>query len=705
MRPFRMKLSLPVVVSAAASVLLPTPAQAQTQGARSAPGETELDRVLGEATVRAPTRDTERLIDTPRSVVRDTRQDAARALARDVGDRLDELPGVFVQRTTSMSAAPLIRGLGGQRSLLLFDGLRLNDSLTKVGGNALLTMVDAMSVRSVEVLRGPASVIYGSDALGGVVLVNPLDAVARADGSAYAHGEVSMRYASAERSVQGGALVEGEAGPWGALFSGTMGETGRLMAGGPLGVQPYSGFRDRTGSLRVTLTPSRGHRVGVALHGSAITDAPRSDLSSPMDTRVFRLQQRDLAYAHYRGDFGALVVSARAGVMRREEIRDRFREGRVDTERDEVLTAHVALQADLRVRQARVTAGLDLASDDVASATDTTRAGRPVEVGRGRYVGGSAYTQGGVYAYYRQRLGASDRWLFEAGGRLAFVSARAPVDGMNPSLDHAYLAPVASVGGRVLVAPGVSLMASVLGGFRAPNLDDYQSLGSGARSFDVPNNALGPERSWTAEAGVRVIRPRWSMTAFVYGSRLTGMVVRVPSTFNGMTMIDGRRVYTRANASEGTLWGAELDAGYRPPTGFQAALGASYTWAEATLPLEDGTNVTEPLAKVPPAFGRASTGWRWARGWVEAVLTGALAQTRLATSDRDDVRLCPSGPTGCAEVAGYASVALRGGAQLHARFTLAAAIENVFDTAYTPYGWGLPAPGVNVVVALRGNTD
>jgi hemoglobin/transferrin/lactoferrin receptor protein len=685
-----MRRTLAVALTAASSAAL----------AQSAPAPRE--EPSAEATVTAPSRARQRLTDTPRSVVSDTRAEALRSLSRDVGDRLDELPGVFVQRTTNASAAPLIRGLGGQRTLLLFDGLRLNDSLTKVGGNALLTLIDPASVRALEVVRGPASVLYGSDALGGVVLATPLDAHPEPGGDTHLYGDLTLRTATADRSMQAQGLVEGEHRGFGLLLSGAIGRTGRVDAGGDLGVQPYTGFDDRSATLRATFTPARGHRIGLAGTTAAIFDAPRPDLSSPNDRRVFRLQERHLGYARYEGDFGPVTVSARFGAMQRAEVRDRFREGRVDTEVDGVFTLHGNAQATLRTGGARVSVGVEVARDAVESRTDTTRTvmgSATSATGRGRYVGGSSYLTGGAYALWQQRLG--ERVLVEAGARAALVSAAAPVTATDPRLDVTLVAPVGGVGARVLLTRDVALLVNALGGFRAPNLDDYQALGSGARSFDVPNANLGPERSWLAEVGVRVVRPQWTAQAFVYGALLDGLIVRVPSSINGMTMMDGRRVFTRANASAGVLWGAELDAGYRPRTGFQASVGAGYTWAEADTPQEDGSVVREPLAKVPPAFGRASVGWRWEAAWVELLGTGMLPQTRLAASDREDVRLCPQGPATCAQVDGYVAFALRGGVRPHRLVTVAAAIENLLDTAYTPFGGGYPAPGVSANFMLR----
>nr|MBK7067325.1 TonB-dependent receptor [Deltaproteobacteria bacterium] len=681
--------------------LLSLPSLSAAQPARPTPPPEE--PTINEATVSAPSRREESLLETPRAVSADNRRGAARALARDLGDRLEELPGVFLQRTTTASAMPIIRGLGGQRTLLLFDGFRLNDSLTKVGGNALLSLVDPSSVRRVEVVRGPASVMYGSDALGGVVLVVPVDAAPRADGAAHLYGELSTRAASAERSLTAQGMVEGEVGRFGVMASGTLGTLGPIVAGGDLGTQPFSGHGDRAFTVRGMVEAGAGHSLGLGYTSSEITNAPRPDNSLPDDRRVFRLQQRDLVYARWSVRRGSITVQARAGLIRRVETRDRLRAGRVDTEYDEVFTPQGTAHLAWTTSRGTLTTGLDVAADQVGSYTDTVRGDSVPQRGRGRYLDRSGYVSGGVFAHYALRL-ASRRVLLEAGARAALTSVDSPADGSFAAYTRLYSAPVASLGVRWLVTRGVALMANVLGGYRAPNLDDYQALGAGARSYDVPNPDLGPERSWTAELGARLARGPMEGALFVYGSTMSGLVTRVPSSFNGMTMIDGRRVYTRMNASEARLMGVELDLTATARSGLYASFSAGYTWAEATTS-QDGASTTEPLSKVPPAYGRVSVGWRRATHWIDLLATGMLSQTRLSASDRDDVRLCPDGPTMCSEVPGYVSFTARGGVRLHPSVTAALAVENVLNAAYTPFGGGFPAAGTNVIVQLRGQTE
>gem|GEM_PF-1302491 len=685
-------------VLAAALAFAPA-AGAQTAAPRAEPEEP----TIHEATVSAPARREESLLETPRAVSVESRRDAARSLARDVGDRLEEMNGVFLQRTTTASAAPLVRGLGGQRTLLIFDGFRLNDSLTKVGGNALLSLIDPASVRRLEVVRGPASVMYGSDALGGVVIAVPIDANPRAGCDAHLYGELSTRVATAERSLTGQGLVEGEVGRFGLMASGTVGTLGPITAGGGLGVQEFTGHGDRAFTVRGVVDAGAGHTLGLAYQTGAITNAPRPDTSLPDDRRVFRLQLRDILSARWAVRRGAIAASARVGFVRRNEDRDRYRTGRLDIERDEVLTPQGSAQLSWTTDRGTLTTGLEVSADQVASHTETVRAGAPTERSRGRYLDDSSYVTGGVFAHYALRL-ASRRVLLEAGARAALTSIDSPVDGTFAAYSRLYTAPVASVGARFLVTRGVAVMANLLGGFRAPNLDDYQAFGAGARSYDVPNPDLGPERSWTAELGARVARGPLAGSIFVYGSTLSGLVTRVPSSFGGMTMIDGRRVYTRMNASDARLVGAEFDLTATARSGLYARVSGGYTWAEATVD-QAGASVTEPLAKVPPAFGRLALGWRRATHWIDLVASGALSQTRLSASDRDDVRLCPNGPTMCAEVAGYLSLTARGGVRVHPAITLALAVENILNAAYTPFGGGFPAAGTNVVLQVRGHTE
>ena len=90
-------------------------------------------------------------------------------LSNGVADLLRGEPGVDVVGTGVNQARPSIRGQRGQRILLLQDGLRLNNSRRQQDFGEIPALVDAEQISRIEVVRGPASVLYGTDAIGGVV--------------------------------------------------------------------------------------------------------------------------------------------------------------------------------------------------------------------------------------------------------------------------------------------------------------------------------------------------------------------------------------------------------------------------------------------------------------------------------------------------------------------------------------------------------
>jgi hemoglobin/transferrin/lactoferrin receptor protein len=623
---------------------------------------------------------------------------------------LAESGGIAVSRTSSISAVPILRGLTGSSVLLMADELRLNDSLTRPGGNALLNLIDLESVDDIQIIRGPASLLYGSDALGGVVRVQTRT-LATGPGSATDVGaSIYGRGALAERALRASGSVHGVHGMAGAWLSGGVGRAGLTLRGGGLGEQPFTGHHDGTFASRLQLSPTRQHELSLSHQSGHQWDVPRSDVSTPEDQQRTARLDRDAMLLRYAGDFSerGLRVQAFSGLVLRRETRERLRRGRSEQENDRVLSSQLGTSVTLLPRAGTsFTLGVDAVLERIGSGAVETAADGSIERGRGRYVDGSRYDMGGLFALWSQSLARS--WTLLVGGRGTVVHAEAPLDPLfdaelQQRLDRTLLGAAGSVGVRCDITPSVSWVLSGLSGFRAPNLEDFQAFGGGARGFTVPNPKLREEHSWTLETGLKVGSPELQASLFVFGSLLSGLIVRSPSTWDGQSEVEGEPVLRRDNASRALLIGAEGEVSARLRHGLYVSAAASAVWGETQRPDESGQTVREPATKVPGPLAALRAGYD-PKTWPifsEIAAAFQFPQTRLSESDRLDVRLCADGPENCDSVDGYVNLAWRAGVRIDESLAVTVAADNLLDVAYKTYASGAYAPGRNFMLGMRG---
>ncbi len=177
------------------------------------------------------------------------------AQAPSLGETLNVLPGVHSWSTGVGIGKPVIRGLTANRVLVLDNGQRLE---TAQWGDEHSPNIETETAERIEVIRGPASVLYGSDALGGVINVIPRDLP-----SSGFHGMASAAYGSNNRQPDGALLVEGGSQSFGlrATVSGRKSEDVRTpdyvlwnSANEAIGGSGTAGFRGSWGSLTGTFS-------------------------------------------------------------------------------------------------------------------------------------------------------------------------------------------------------------------------------------------------------------------------------------------------------------------------------------------------------------------------------------------------------------------------------------------------------------------
>jgi outer membrane receptor protein involved in Fe transport len=672
----------------------------------------------GYETVVTASRGAESAFESPRAVEIVNRAQIDERAPTTTPEALENEPGVTMQRTNTGGGAPIVRGLLGQHVLLLIDGVRMNNAITRFGPNQLLNTIDPFQLQRIELMRGPASVLYGSDALGGVINLitrKPSFDPRRAwDAGAEARG----RFDSASTGLVGNLALEGHLRGLGLRVAGSGKHFGELLGGRETGLQRFTAYREGDADVAARWEIDERSSLGLSFSTVRQHGAPRTDKSTATDFRLFTDQIRDLGALRFSGqyeDFFIKEVEAGISLSNMDELRERFRlaqdQNHVERERDDVLSlgGQLALRSDLPWNLGALRYGVEVYNDWVGSSKVHERISSKVHIpqDRSRYVDGSRYLQLGVFLL--DHISVGEKLAFDLGGRVSSWTAHVPRDmHRGPGIDVTNTGVVGSLHGRYLLGDGLNLVAGLSQGFRAPNIDDYTAQGCSGQGYDVPNNDLRPEKSVSAEAGVKLdLFGLLTGSVFYYFTHLDDLIVRMPAALpEGISRQDlcGREqvnVLKRDNARTGSIHGVELS--------LRLALGRHWTlyswaaWARGEVTLDLPGSFTEPLGRVPPINGMAGVRYDVADdiGFVELAVRWSTRQDRLSTTDYSDRRICPDGARGCDGTPGYAVVTLRGAARLHKYLRMTASVQNLTDETYRNHGSGIDGPGLSALLGME----
>ncbi|MCC7373801.1 MAG: TonB-dependent receptor [Verrucomicrobiales bacterium] len=638
-------------------------------------------------------------------------------MPRTTPEALREQPSIMLQKSGHGQGSPYIRGFTGFRTLMLIDGIRLNNSTFRDGPNQYWNTVDSLSLDRLEVVRGPGSVLYGSDAIGGTVNAlthsrGTFDPGFHWDGRAY------YRFASAEDSHSGRA-------EWSANQDDTIGISagvsfksyGDLRGGTDIGLMPESGYSEWDADAKVEWRVAPNSRFVFAHQTVDLDDAWRTHATiygkswegTALGTDLSRIfdQTRDLNYLQFHAtdlDGFAQEFHASVSYQIQNEQEARWRsDRRHEYQVTDVGTLGLWLQAQSETPIGKWVYGAEYYRDSVDSSYRRYTANGALQTVRrqGPVADDSTYDLAGIYVQDTLPV-AQDRLEFIVGGRFNVAHADAakvehPFTGAAMSFDETWSDAVGN--GRLLWHVDQddhwNLFAGASQGFRAPNLSDLSRFDI-ARSGEqeIPAFDLEPEQYLTFEAGAKARYQRFSAEAAFFHTLIDQMIVRVPT---GQTTPAGAAIVSKQNSGDGYVQGVELDASVEVITDW--TLWGNITWMQGrveTPAITGGPLREEPVSRIMPTT--ANLGLRWQepsrRFWAEFVCTIADLQDELSSGDQLDLQRIPPGGT-----PGYEVFHLRAGWRPCDEFTLSLAIENLTDQDYRIHGSGLNEPGRNFVVA------
>ncbi len=642
---------------------------------------------------------------------------------RTLPDALREIPGAMVQKTSSGQGSPYLRGFTGYRTLLLIDGIRLNSAVMRDGPNQYWNTVDPLTIERLEVVKGPSSVLHGSDAIGGTVNVvtqsqdpSPGDAMGSWFGDVFWSRRLYYRFASGEQShvarAESSVAVDGKLGLTGGA---SYRDVGDIIGGKHTGALNRTDYDELDGDVKAVWRVAPDTDLIFAYQRVSQEDVPRTHstvfsqsfrgTSVGTDLRRELDQSRRLGYVQLHKKnvadwLSRISISLSHHEQDEEEIRVQSNSRRTVQGFDDGVTgAWIQLESPSPI--GTLSYGVEYYHDNVDAHQrvlnpDGTLRSRSA---RGPVADEARYDQLGIYAQDSVEI-VKDRFEVILGGRYNFVHAAASE--MDPDLTDSvrfgklsedYDAVVGSLRGLVHATADWNFFGGASQGFRAPNLSDltrFDVARSGEQETPAPD--LDPEKYLTFEGGTRVRNVDWGYEAYVayHYTVIQDMIVRFPTgnTVNGLPEV------TKDNVGDGFVQGVDLGLSWNFFEGFTAF--GSFAWLEGEADTFVGASRRrKPLSRIQPASSLIGLRWdsKSKKYFVEGTALIADDQHRLSPDDKLDNQRIPPGGT-----PGYTVYTLRLGTEVTRGLNVFAAVENIMDRDYRILGSGQNEPGTNVIL-------
>lgn len=652
--------------------------------------------------------------DIPVTVTVKSDEQIADELVTDIRDLVRFEPGVSVQRQPARFGAALgatgragndsfnIRGIGGNRVLIQVDGVRVPDGFSfgaQASGRG--DYVDLGLVKSVEILRGPSSALYGSDGLAGAVSFitsDPSDFLAEGKNIG---GLVRASYSSADEEFSETAILAGRSGDWSAMAAytrrdykelenqGSLGTTGGIGATRTL-ANPQDG-RSNAALARLVYDPASGHKLRLTgeyldtrLYTNGLSGRSASvDRLEGFDTGTRKRVSLDWSWeGEGTIDFARVALYWQDGEDRQYTEEDRTPlpdRTRLNTFENRVVGASADARADFAT--GAVTHRLVFGGDISQTRQRGLRGGTVPPAGETyptRAFPSTDFTRAGLFV--------GDE-IAVAGGRLLLYPALR-FDWYDLSPDNDPLLPTfrgaKQDGSRVSPKFGavwkltdqVRLFANYATGFKAPEPGQvnqfFENLTSPFSSYrTLPNPDLGPERSESFEGGARFSSAAVSLDLTAFSARYKDFISQ--EQVGGVGSIADPILFQFVNLDRVRVKGAEARFEGRASSGLYATLALSYAKGDIIDP--DG--VRAPLSSIDPLKLVAGVGYREAQGRFggQIIMTHAARKEASRTTG-----LCT--PT-CFRPDAFTILDATAFARITDGLTLRAGVFNILDKTYS----------------------
>lgn len=656
---------------------------------------------------------------------------------------------VYVQKSQQGGGSPMIRGFATNRLLYSVDGVRMNTAIFRGGNIQNVINLDPFAISSTEVLFGPASVIYGSDAIGGVMSFQTLNPSFSVNEKPVVSGTLLGRYSSANQENTGHASVQIGWKKWAIATSFTSWDFDDLRQGSngpddylkrnyveridgedviipiedPALVQVPSGYNQRNLMQKVRFRPNDDWEFQYGFHYSATSSYGRYDRHNRVRNGLPRYAEWN--YGPQKWMMNHLKVSnfQSNGFYDRVNLSfalQNFEESRIDrdlnnpirnTQIEEVnaYSANLDFTKNLNP-QNYLFYGLEWVLNDVNSSGFTTNIDSEIQEGGPSRYPNSTWTSFGAYLNWESKI--HEKATLQTGLRYSHFGIESQFDTRffpfpfeEASLQNGNL--TGSVG--IIWNPAESwILSTNLGtAFRSPNVDDIGKIfDSEPGAVTVPNPNLNPEYAYNWDISIaKVINETLKIDLTGFYTLLDNALVRRNFQLNGQDSIfysgELSQVQAIQNAAQARVYGLQL--------GMQIKLSSRFTFLtdmnfqEGEEELDDGSISTSRHAA--PFFGVSRIDYqaKKLRAQLYVDYQGERSFENLAFEEQRKDEIYAKDENGNNYSPAWYTLNLKFSYPLTDFLFLNVGLENITDQRYRPYSSGISGPGRNWVLSLRGN--
>jgi hemoglobin/transferrin/lactoferrin receptor protein len=653
---------------------------------------------------------------------------------------------VFIQKSQLGGGSPMIRGFATNRVLIVVDGVRLNNAIYREGNSQNIISLDPASLETTEIILGPGAVVYGSDAIGGVMDFCTKEPLFSGTKKPFFRTDVLSRFSSAD--IEKTIHLDFNAGArrvafltsvsWSDFDDLRMGSRKNndylrpeyvtringqdsVVANPDPRVQVYSGYSqlNTMNKFRFRLSPDID--LVLANHYSRLSDVPRYD-------RLIQYKSGKLRYGDwYYGPQVWMMNNIQLTINKKNIFFDEARltaahqsymESRHDrsfgkdvineqTENLTIFSLNLDFNRNLKNDKNLLYYGLEIIYNDIKSAAQTRNITTGLISPAGsRYPNGdNKYSNFSLYGGYKNNF--SGKFTLNTGLRYNRAALNSKIADNSfysfpfteIDISNGALTGSAGMVWRANEKLRASLNAST--GFRAPNLDDAGKIFDSAPGVVVvPNPDLKPEYAWNIDFSISKEFGDLVHAEFTaFHTWLTNAMIRNDFLFNGQDSIDYlgelSKVEAMTNSGSARVYGFNFN--------MQVNI-LRYLSFKTALNLTEGFEENgDPLRHAAPLFGSTHLVFDNSRLTADFYTSynGARKFEKMAPSETEKPYLYATDKNGNPWSPGWYTLNLKMSYRFVNRVTVMAGVENILDHRYRPYSSGIVAAGRNLIVSVR----